>query len=235
MRCRMLLNSLKKIGFTQQEAIIYSYLCKNGELTGYEAAKLSGISRSNAYAALSSLVDKGYAYIIEGSSSKYIAVPKAELIRNAERDFENNIRIIQEHLEFNTTHLEPYITITGENHILSKLKNVIDTSEKRIYISCQKDVLVLLKTELEAAVARGLKVVILAPEDLNNPTHHTFYATQERDSFKLISDTSQVIAGTFKQCLFSKNLTLITLIRESFIHEIAVIETRQNQSTKEGE
>lgn len=231
----MLLNSLKKIGFTQQEAIIYIYLCKNGELTGYEAAKLSGISRSNAYAALSSLVDKGYAYIIEGSSSKYIAVPKEELIHNAERDFKANIRIIHEQLEFNTAQQEPYVTITGESHILSKLKNVIEASQKRIYISCDNDVLALLKAELLTSMEKGLKVVLLAPEDIKGAKAHIFYPIEERDSFKLIADTSEVIAGTFKQCLYSKNLTLLTLIRESFIHEITVIETKLNQSTNEGD
>ncbi len=222
----MLLSALKKIGFTQQEAIIYIYLCKNGELTGYEAAKLSGISRSNAYAALSSLVDKGYAHIIEGSSSKYCAVPKEELIRNAQREFSEHIQTIQEQLEFNTTHLEPYITITGETHILSKLKNIIETSEKRIYISCNNEVLLLLKDELLIMIEKGLKIVILAPNDLPMTSDHIYYPTEERDSFKLIADTSQVIAGTFNQCLYSKNLTLLTLIRESFINEIAITETK---------
>lgn len=231
----MLLSALKKIGFTQQEAIIYIYLCKNGDLTGYEAAKLSGISRSNAYAALSSLVDKGYAYIIEGSSSKYIAVPKEELIRNAEREFRDNMDAIHEHLEFNTAQQEPYITITGEGHILSKLKNIIEASQMRIYLSCSNEVIVLLKAELVVAMDKGLKVVLLAPNDLIGTAEHIFYPTEERDSFKLIADTTQVIAGTFKQCLYSKNLTLLALIKESFINEIAVIEARQSLTTKEGE
>lgn len=226
----MLLNALKKIGFTQQEAIIYIYLCKNGELTGYEAAKHSGISRSNAYAALSSLVDKGYAHVIEGTSSKYTAVPKEELIKNAERDFHKDIDIIKEELEFNIVNQEPYITITGENHILNKLKNIIDASEKRIYISCDADLLQLLKLELKNAIAKSLKVVILSPDNLKEETNYIHYPTQPSESFKLIADTKEVIAGNFKQCLYSKNKTLLTLMKESFVHEIAVIESRQHQT-----
>lgn len=231
----MLLNALKKIGFTQQEAIVYIYLCKNGELTGYEAAKLSGISRSNAYAALSSLVDKGYANIIEGSSSKYIAIPKNELIKNAERDFKETINIIEEQLEFNTSRQEPYITITGENHILSKLKNIIEASKMRIYISCSNNVLQLISEELAQSIKKGLKVVILSPKDLDIQGEHIYYPTDVTDSFKLIADTSQVIAGTLKQCLYSKNTTLLSVIKESFINEIAVINTKQNSFAKEGE
>jgi len=224
----MLLSALKKIGFTQQEAIIYIYLCKNGELTGYEAAKLSGISRSNAYAALSSLVDKGYAHIIEGTSSKYIAVPKEELIKNAERDFQENIKVIKEELEFNVVNQEPYITITGENHILDKLKNIIDASEKRIYISCDAPLLHLLEGELVNAINRHLKVVILSPERMKVHCDYIYYITDPSESFKLIVDTKEVIAGNLKQCLYSRNTTLLTLMKESFIHEIAVIEAKQH-------
>ncbi|PKM93616.1 MAG: TrmB family transcriptional regulator [Firmicutes bacterium HGW-Firmicutes-1] len=225
----MLLNSLKKIGFTQQEAIIYIHLCKNSELTGYEAAKLSGISRSNAYAALSSLVDKGYAYLIEGASSKYIAVPKEELIKNAERDFQTNINVIRENLTFTSSNQEPYITITGEHHIVSKFKNIIESAEKRIYISCDKEVIHLLEHDLKAAIANNLKVVILSPSDLTDAAEHIYYPTEPNDSIKLIADTKEVIAGNFKQCLYSKNSTLLSLIRESFINEIAVIDHKNNR------
>ena len=48
------------------------YIYQNGELTGYEVAKLTGISRSNVYGALSALADKGAAYLMEGNSSKYV-------------------------------------------------------------------------------------------------------------------------------------------------------------------
>lgn len=225
----MLLNSLKKIGFTQQEAIIYISLCKNGELTGYEAAKLSGISRSNAYASLSSLVDKGYAYIIEGTASKYIAVPKNELIINAKRDFEENIQIIQDYLEFNTATQEAYITISGEKNIVDKLKNIIESTQHRIYISCSYDILKVIQKELENTIKKNLKVVILSPKDILDSNTHIYYPTEEAASFKLIADTKEVIAGTLTQALYSKNKTLVSLIREAFINEITVINYKKGE------
>ena len=36
-------------GLGRQEALLYRCLLQSGELTGYEAAKLTGISRSNVY------------------------------------------------------------------------------------------------------------------------------------------------------------------------------------------
>ena len=41
-------------------------------------AKLTGISRSNVYNGLASLVEHGAAYVIEGTSSKYLAVSLEE-------------------------------------------------------------------------------------------------------------------------------------------------------------
>ena len=65
-------------GLSRQEAAIYLCLLKNEELTGYEVAKLTGISRSNVYNGLASLVEHGAAYVMEGTSSKYLAVALPE-------------------------------------------------------------------------------------------------------------------------------------------------------------
>ena len=43
------IEKLMVFGLTRQEASIYLCLYRNGTLTGYEAAKLTGISRSNVF------------------------------------------------------------------------------------------------------------------------------------------------------------------------------------------
>ena len=55
---------LMNFGLTRQEANLYVLLVLEGELNGYEAAKKSGISRSNTYNALAGLVEKGAAYML---------------------------------------------------------------------------------------------------------------------------------------------------------------------------
>lgn len=73
---------LMKTGLTRHESELYITLCREGELTGYEAAKNTGIPRANAYQALSALADKGAAYIIDGTVPRYMAVPVEEYRRN---------------------------------------------------------------------------------------------------------------------------------------------------------
>ena len=59
---------LMEFGLTRHEASLYILLTLEGSLNGYEAAKQSGISRSNAYNALAGLVDKGAARSEEHTS-----------------------------------------------------------------------------------------------------------------------------------------------------------------------
>ena len=58
-----IIEQLTLFGLSRQEAAIYLCLLKNEELTGYEVAKLTGISRSNVYNGLASLVEHGAAYV----------------------------------------------------------------------------------------------------------------------------------------------------------------------------
>lgn len=222
-----LIRALKELGFTQQEAIIYIQLCKSSGITGYEAAKLSGISRSNAYAALSSLVDKGYAHIIEEAAIKYIPVSKDDLVRNARRSFEETIRIISEELEFSTAPPEPYVTIHGESHVLDKLKNIIESASLRVYLSCNDATAKLVEKELAEAAGRGLKVVLLSPNSLEEAAVSHFYK-EDAGSIKVIADTKEVLAGTLKQGIYSKNATFVQLIRESFVHEIQLMQLNKD-------
>lgn len=218
-----LITALKKIGFTQQEAVIYIELCHHHEMTGYEAAKQSGISRSNAYAALSNLVEKGYAHVIEEGSAKYTPVPKKELLLNARRDFEGTVNVIEQELDFTAHGQESYITVKGEKQIIHKLKNIITQAELRLYLSCDSSVLNEVANEVTMAADRGLKVVVLSKEPLEKVAHIHYYK-EDSPSFKIIADTKVVLAGTRSQSIYSKNVTFVQLIREAFVNEIALIE-----------
>ena len=59
---------LMHFGLSRQEALIYRKLLEGGKKTGYEIARDTGISRSNAYASLAAMVEKGAAYLVEGDA-----------------------------------------------------------------------------------------------------------------------------------------------------------------------
>lgn len=60
---------LMHFGMSRQEATVYLRLIEAGKQTGYEIARDTGISRSNVYASLAALVEKGAAYLVEEDAS----------------------------------------------------------------------------------------------------------------------------------------------------------------------
>lgn len=218
-------DALKNLGFTQQEAVLYMKLAQATSMTGYEAAKSSGISRSNAYASLSNLVDKGYAYTIDGNPVHYVAISKEDLLANAKRDFARTLTVIEDKLQTTPITNEPYITVSGEKAVYDKMKNVILQADERVYVSVSAPILKELEEELIIACEKGLKVVVLSSEDISCG-EHVYYPTDRNASIKLIADTSEIIAGTLNQSLYSKNTTLVHIIRESLIDEITLITER---------
>lgn len=228
-----LIDCLIKVGFTKHESVLYITLCKKGALSGYEAAKLSGIPRSNAYLALAGLVDKGGAYRIESDVVKYVSVPPEEMTVNLRRQLEEVFKMI----EYNTPDQNPmnelYITITGRLHIINKMKNMINESKERIYISMSPVKLELVKQEIESAIQRGLKVVIITDPPYKVDGAIIYHNKKQVIQVRLITDSTYVLTGELNEntnttCLFSKNRNLVHLIKDSLTNEIELI-TIQNK------
>ena len=108
---------LMEFGLTRHEASLYILLTLEGSLNGYEAAKQSGISRSNAYNALAGLVDKGAAYIQEEDTVRYTPVAIEEFCSNKIRHLEQKKTELIAELPDKRKNEGGYLTIKGEEHI----------------------------------------------------------------------------------------------------------------------
>lgn len=220
--------SLMKTGFTRHEAVLYMTLCSEGELTGYEAAKIANIPRSNAYLALAGLVEKGGAYKIEGDTSKYAAVPAKELVFNLRKQLEQVYRYIEENTPERNQVNEPYLTVSGKKNIIDKLCYLIAHASERIYISTSPKELEYVRSELEAARDRGLKVVVISSREFIMDGVIIYRNEKKPGQIRLIADTSYVVTGEINDegdstCLYSKNRNLIDLIKDSLTNEIKLI------------
>lgn len=222
-----LIKNLMKTGLTKNESELYVSLCREGELTGYEAAKVTGIPRANAYQALAGLIDKGGAYIIEGTVPHYTAVPVEEYCRNLLIHMEETAGKIKKECPKQRQLSEPYITITGYKHILDKMKNIIAQAKERIYISIPDMQMTYWNEDLQQAAKKGLKVVAIVPEafELEGVTLHRI--NSQSVQVRLIADSSNVITGEIKggefdTCLYSKNVALVQLIKDSLKNEIRI-------------
>jgi HTH-type transcriptional regulator, sugar sensing transcriptional regulator len=227
-----IVDSLMKSGFTKHESVLYITLCKEGELSGYEAAKISGLPRSNAYLALAGLVDKGGAFRIEADAVRYVAVPVKELIFNLRRHLNAALDFIEKNAPIKETPKDPYITIKGKRNIINKMKYTIGSALERIYISISETDIEYFIKDISEAKDRGLKIVIISSPNFKFEGATVYHNDKQIGQIRLITDTTNVITGEIlgeedSTCLYSRNKNLIQLIKDSLTNEIKLIEIRK--------
>ena len=228
-----LIEGLTHFNLTKQEATLYVLLLKEGYLTGYEAAKQTGISRSNTYTALAGLVDKGAAYVLEeGKVTRYTPVPPEEFCSNKiDRLKEIKDKVLNQ-LPALKNDAEGYITIKGELEIINKLRNTVRQAEARIYVSANRRVMELLRKELMDALARGLKVVIISDEKFTLPEAICYGTDKQTEQIRLIADSQTVVTGDLEDeenstCLYSCKRNLVDLFKEALQNEIKLIKIQK--------
>lgn len=239
-----LVEQLVAFGLGRQEAIIYLCLMKNGEMTGYEVAKYTGISRSNVYNGLASLVEHGAAHSMEGTSTKYVAVA-------VEQFCDNHIRYlssVREELSRNCPkpkiNAQRYITIKGSNRIRDKIHHMLLSATKRIYFSASFELLINWQREIGELLSRDIKVVLISDsmpteieEELKNKVifyksisgEEDEYRLDKQDRIRLIIDSEYVLTGeltgsTTDTCLYSEQKNFVDVFKEAMHNEIKLIE-----------
>ena len=234
MQADELTQKIMNFGLTRQEALIYQYLVVSGESTGYEVAKEVGISRSNAYSSLTSLVDKGAAYLQNGTTNKYLAVNVSEFCGNKIRTLESDKKDLEANLKVKEE-TEGYVTIFGCHNIQAKIANMLDRVEQRVYISISGDKLHLFKEAFIKLIGEKKKVVIItdkAPE-IPDCSIHLSDSLME-NQIRLIVDSKYVLTGDFGDskedtCLYSGQKNFVSLFKDAMRNEIELINLRSGQ------
>lgn len=223
---------LIQFDLTRQEAAIYIALLTEGKLNGYEAAKITGISRSNTYTSLAALVDKGGAFVSEDSTIKYIPVPIEEFCNNKIRKLQETKDVLIKHAPKKRDESPGYITIKGQSHILDKMRNMIEGSKERVYLSVSEQVLKCMLPEIKNALVRGLKIVLITNTQIDIDGATIYFTEKSQQQIRLIVDSTDVLTGDiddgeYSTCLFSKKNNLIDLLKDSLKNEIKLIEIKR--------
>lgn len=230
-----LTQKIMNFGLTRQEALIYQQLIVAGESTGYEVAKEVGISRSNAYSSLNSLVEKGAAYLQNGTTNKYQAVDVSEFCGNKIRTLENDKKDLEENLVIKED-TEGYVTIFGCRNIQDKISNMLNTVEQRVYISISGDKLYLFKEAIVKLIEEKKKVVIITDimPEIENCNIHLSDSLME-NQIRLIVDSKYVLTGDFGEskddtCLYSGQKNFVNLFKDAMRNEIELINLRSEKN-----
>ena len=218
-----IIEQLTLFGLSRQEAAIYLCLLQSEELTGYEVAKLTGISRSNVYNGLASLVEHGAAYVIEGSASKYLAVSLEEYCDNRLRYLTGVRNALIAGGPKKSLPREGYITIEGYDHICDRLRHMLQDAQMRIYFSACGEF--PEDTELKSGI-----IEYLVPEHFREPEEEE----QRSDQIRLIIDSEYILTGTVTgksgdACLYSGQKNFVRVFKDAMRNEIALIKIAQNK------
>lgn len=222
------IDTLMAFGLTRQEATLYQELLTTGEMTGYEIAKVTGISRSNAYASLNGLVEKGAAYLIEGEATKYTPVAIKEFTANTMAALAKKAEYLQENAPAKIAESSGYITITGAANIKNKARLMLEQTQLRLYVMAPSSILADFSAELGTLVQNGKKVVILS--DGFELAGATVYNTNpEPGQIRLITDSSYVLTGELTDsvkntCLFSGQQNLVSVMKEALKNKIVLLQ-----------
>lgn len=229
---------LMEFGMTRQEASIYICLYRNGELTGYEAAKLTGISRSNVYGGLSRLVDIGAAYRIEGNPSKYVAVQVEDFCKSKIRVLIEGKTFLVENMPVMAEESDGYITVEGAANIRSKIFAMLERATQRIYISAPGSFIEEIRLELEKAAVRGIKLVVITDQDMGIKNAIQYLTEQKEKQIRLIIDSVYVLTGDIRgtrtdTCLYSGQKNFVNVFKEALSNEIKLIEWTKGEKSNE--
>ena len=160
---------LEKLGFSSNEAKVYGTLIKHKVLNGYEIAKLSGVARSLVYEVINRLVAKGAVIRIDGEPNFYKPIEYQDLIRSIKEENEKNIACAERELQQLATEnadVDYVMNIVGEEKYVAKAKELIDSAQAEISLSIWRELFEVLRSNIENAISRGVKVYIFTFESI---------------------------------------------------------------------
>lgn len=237
-----IIDKLCLFGMTRQEANIYLCLYQCGELTGYEVGKQTGISRSNVYSALASLSDRGAAYLAEGSTSKYTAVPIEEFCNNKIRQLNDEKEYLLKNIPEMKIQEIGYLTITGYRNIKDKIINMLRQAKLRVYLSASAEFLQEMEAELLEIIARNNKLVLITDSMVDNEVLRResicYVGEKKGNNVRLIIDSSYALTGELlgkkeDTCLYTGQENFINIFKDALRNEMRLIELTEGEKQNE--
>lgn len=222
-----IIDILTEFSLTRQEASIYAALLNHGDMTGYEVAKDTGFSRSNVYAALNALVEKGAAYLVQGESTKYRPVEIKNFTSNKIAELRKSAEYLEKHGPQKVIESEGYITIVGAKNIRNKMREMLSKTELRLYLMAPAQIVKDFEEDLKRLVSEGKKIVLLT-QDYSIKGAKVYNTKVEEGQIRFITDSAYVLTGELTDdehntCLYSGQKNLVEVMKEALKNKISLL------------
>ncbi len=235
-----ILRILQDLNFTEYEAKAYLALLEKAPLTGYAVSLNSGVPRSKIYQVLGGMVSRGDIMISQENTPLYFPLSPGELIdqrkQRAEQTYEQAQVALEQYIS-SSSNRENIWNISGHEMIINRVKEAIKTAKHRILIEVWKEDAEELRSVLEEAAHRGVKIYIVSygylDYDFANVYQHddSEQITEDFDGRWLIfsMDDREIVAGIVSlgeesRAAWTSHPGLVIPITEVIIHDLYVKE-----------
>ncbi|WP_152640098.1 TrmB family transcriptional regulator [Virgibacillus necropolis] len=173
MKLKQVVDSLKKLGFTEYEAKIYLGLLRSHPANGNAIAKLSGVPTPKVYETVRKMLEREIIFTVsggeEGKKVRYSPLPYKDLLNQKKKSFSGNMSFLSEALvevsSMSDTDWTELFVIRGYSSAMEAVESSIKNSKSEIVMSCWCTELDVLIEPLTEAHNRGVNIVTLAFDD----------------------------------------------------------------------
>lgn len=235
-----IISLLEKLNFSKTEAAVYINLLKNSSLNGYQVAKNLNMSRSSVYSALDNLYKKGIVFLLPGNSQMYKAENPSVLTNKMKNDFVETADLLEtklKQIEISDSE-ERYLNIEGYENIISKVKELLLTAEKEVYINTDFDLNKFGK-EFAELNERNVRVIVFSfskSEVKNLPieiyTHGNVQCVGKETRIMLVVDCKRTLVADRRpqreefMGAFTDNILFASIVSEHIHNDIYLLKLK---------
>lgn len=236
-----IISLLEKLNFTKTEAVVYINLLENSSLNGYKIAKNLNMSRSSVYSALDNLYKKGIVFLLPGDSQVYKAENPSVLINKMKNEFNETTNLLDSKLKNleKSDSEERYVNIEGYANIIFKIKQLLLSAEKEIYINTDID-LSMFESEFVKITERGVRIIVFSFKKCileNIPmeiyTHGSSNCEGKETRIMLVVDCEKTLVadrGPHREeflGVFTDNILLASIVSEHIHNDIYLLKLKK--------
>ncbi|PXA90081.1 hypothetical protein DMC47_28010 [Nostoc sp. 3335mG] len=158
--------ALTSFGFTELESRLYCELLRSGAASGYRLAQRVGKAAANVYQALNTLTQKGAVFVSDDLEDKrtYSPISPQHLMKILQESFEERHADALAKLEsvYAPQSDERVYSIHSVQQIFERARTMLESATEIVLIDCFPEIFDLLREEIEAVRARGVRVAGIA-------------------------------------------------------------------------
>jgi len=206
--------TLRKLGLSQYEIRAFLALLFLGVGSAEVIAKNAGIPRTSAYKVLEALEEKGFVISSRGRPKMY----KPENLEVLKKRVMEEINELFDKLEFVESVFmekgEPQLvyTISGKDKVMNKIAELIDMAEEEVIISTPRisEIRKHLSKNIERAIKRGVKIVVVTPPNQRPPKGTIVYRRTGLVATDIVCDNKRALLASpeLNACGYTDNPAL---------------------------